>query len=116
MPSCRNRKYLRNDACAIFDHVASPSTAHFTPDGCSSHWVYFTERVLTAFLPPGCRHSSMPLALTPHQTRLFSSSGDDGGWFGGLKKAAKSILPKSWTQTEERAKSNTCSQGTRKMK
>lgn len=46
----------------------------------------------------------MPVGLKPCQTRLFSSTGDEGGWFGGLKKAAKSFLPKSWTQTEEERK------------
>jgi hypothetical protein len=36
------------------------------------------------------------------QTRLYSSSkGSGGGLLGGLKSVAKSILPKSWTQSKE---------------
>lgn len=48
----------------------------------------------------------VPNKQTPFrsQTRLFSSSRGGEGFFGGLKKAVKSILPKSWTQTEEERK------------
>ena len=43
----------------------------------------------------------------PLQSRLYSSqrnSDDEGGILGGLKKAAKSILPSSWFQSEKEKK------------
>ena len=54
-----------------------------------------------AFAPLQTLVPATKLAPFQSQTRLFSSSRHDDGFFGGLKKAVKSILPKSWTQTKE---------------
>ncbi|KAI2501986.1 hypothetical protein MHU86_12469 [Fragilaria crotonensis] len=56
-----------------------------------------------AFSPLQPLVQAKPVSFQP-QTRLFSSTRGDEGFFGGLKKVVKSILPKSWTQTEEERK------------
>ena len=58
-----------------------------------------------AFSPLQPLVQAKPTSFHP-QTRLFSSTRGDEGFFGGLKKAVKTILPKSWTQTEDERKAD----------
>ena len=60
-----------------------------------------------AFSPVPSILPSRPTVCTfQSQSRLYSKGKDDTGFFGGLKKVAKAILPKSWTQSEEERKAD----------
>jgi hypothetical protein len=77
------------------------------------YWTAFAAMGSTLSNTAACCHAFAGPAYVPRamlyqqqqkyqQTRLYSSKNkDDGGFFGSLAKAAKSILPKSWTQTKE---------------
>jgi len=57
------------------------------------------------FSPPAFIPRRNPGAVTnSQQSRLYSSNSKNGGILGTLTKVAKSILPKSWTQSDEERK------------
>ena len=57
------------------------------------------------FSPPAFIPRRNPGAVTnSQQSRLYSSNSKNGGILGTITKVAKSILPKSWTQSDEERK------------
>ena len=88
-PMSSHRRALYLTAAAALGSTTPGSTSHaFSPP---------------AFLP---RFTSGGVPLSLQQTRLYSSKNNDneGGFFGALTKAAKSVLPKSWTQSDDEYK------------